>query len=145
MIYKCQHFNIKELVSPLVYKKFGDAAWKFFDEDVLKDLDTIREYYGASIVINDWACGGTLKQCGLRCNKDDLVTSKKDVYCSAHIMAKAFDLHSGNIQKLYKNVEFLIKNKRLKKIRRIESAQTTKYAWCHVDAFQAQNDIEIFI
>ena len=144
MIFKCKYFKIKELVSPLVYRKFGDFAWKFFDEDVLSDLDTIREYHAASIVINDWAWGGSLKQCGLRCNKDDLVISKKDVYCSAHIMAKGFDLHSGNIPKLYNDVEFLIKNKRLKKIRRIESQQTTKNAWCHVDTLQANTIPEIF-
>ena len=145
MIYKCKHFNIKELVSPLVYKKFGEFAWRFFDEDILKDLDTIREYYGASIVINDWAWGGSFKQCGLRCNRDDIVASKKDVYCSAHIMGKAFDLHGGNNQKLYTNIEFLIKNNRLKKIRRIESPQTTKYTWCHIDAFQAEKTPEFFI
>jgi len=144
MIYKCKYFKIKELVSPLVYRKFGDFAWKFFDEDVLSDLDTIREYHAARIVINDWAWGGSLKQCGLRCNKDDLVASKKDVYCSAHIMGKGFDLHSDNIPKLYNDVEFLIKNKRLKKIRRIESQQTTKNAWCHVDTFQANTIPEIF-
>ena len=145
MIYKCKKFVIQELVSPLVYKKFGEFAWKFFDEDVLKDLDTIREYHGAGITINNWHWGGSFRQCGLRCNKDDIVASKKDVYCSAHLMGKAFDLHSGNIPKLYKDVEFLIKNKRLKKIRRIESSQTTKYTWCHVDSFQSNNDIEIFI
>ena len=143
MIFKCKFFNIKELVSPLVFKKFGEFAWKFFDEDVLKDLDTIREYHG-SITINDWAWGGSLKQCGLRCNKDEIVATKKDVYCSAHIMACGFDLHSSNISKLYNDVEFLIKNKRLKKIRRIENKQTTKCAWCHVDSFQAETTPEIF-
>lgn len=145
MIYKCRYFKIQEIVSPLVYKKFGDSAWKFFDEDILKDLDAIREYHGKPITVNNWHIGGSLKQCGLRCNKDELVANKKDVYCSAHCLAKAFDLHSSNIPKLYNDVEFLIKNKRLKKIRRIESSQTTKYTWCHIDAMQTSNDIEFFV
>ena len=72
-MYKCTHFGIKELVSPIVYDKWKEQAWMFFDKNVLQDLDTIRETYGHPIIINNWASGGTLKQCGLRSNMDDLV------------------------------------------------------------------------
>ena len=42
-MYKCEHFKIQELVSKIVYDRFKDFAWSFFDENVLKDLDTIIE------------------------------------------------------------------------------------------------------
>lgn len=45
-MYKCKYFTIKELVSPVVYKTWGEKAWMFFDEDVLKQLDAIIEELG---------------------------------------------------------------------------------------------------
>ena len=77
-MYKCQYFGIKELVSPIVYNKWKEQAWMFFDENVLQDLDTIRKTYGNPIIINNWANG--LKQCGLRSNMDEMVKSKKTLY-----------------------------------------------------------------
>lgn len=143
---KCKYFKITELVSKAVYNKFGETAWMFFDEDYLIDLDTIREYHGSPIIINNWANGGTFSQCGLRCNLDPLVKNKKTVYCSAHIFGKAFDLHANNNVKLFEDLQFLITNKRLKKFRRLESPKTTKYGWVHVDGFRTENDkLAIFI
>ncbi len=145
-MYKCKHFNIKELVSPQVYNKFGEAfCWKFFDKDILIDLDTIREYHGP-ITINNWSFGGSNTQCGFRCNMDPIVKSKKSIYCSAHIQGKAFDLHSKDIKKLYSDIEKLFNEGKLKAIKRIESPNSTKYAWCHVDSFQTNsNKLEVFV
>ena len=144
-MYKCKHFTIKELVSPQVYNKFGEFAWKFFDERFLKDLDTIREYHGP-ITINNWCYGGKNTQCGLRTNVDPLVKGKKTLYCSAHIMGKAADLHSSDNRKLYKDVEKLFNEGKLLVITRMESAESTKYGWCHVDCFQPNTSgkLEIF-
>ena len=146
-MYKCQKFTIKELVSKQVYQKFGERAWMFFDEQLLRDLDTIRLYHGLPIIINNWATGGSFSQCGLRCNKDPLVANAKGIYCSAHVLARAFDLHSSNIKKLYKDVETLFYQGKLKAIRRMESAVSTKYGWCHVDSFQTNDSkkLEIFV
>lgn len=145
-MYKCVHFGIKELVSPIVYEKWGERAWMFFDEDVLRDLDTIQETYGSGIIINNWATGGNLKQCGLRSNMDELVKSKKTLYLSAHCLARGFDLHGTDNKKLYKDIETLIKNGKLKKFRRLESPQSIKYAWVHVDGLQTMYDkLEVFL
>lgn len=139
-MYKCQYFNIKELVSPIVYERWGEQAWMFFDEDVLKELDYIRETFGASIIINNWAKGGTLKQCGLRSNMDELVKNKKTLYLSGHVLAKAFDLHAsyGNHRKLFEHIYDLIKNKKLKKFKRLENFNNT-FTWVHCDCFQSDN------
>jgi len=145
-MYKCKHFRIEELVSQQVFKKYGaEFCWKFFDENLLMDLDTIREFYDSSITINDWVFGGTFSQCGLRCNKDPLVASAKGIYCSAHVLARAFDLHSSDIKKLYKDIEILYNEGKLKAVRRMESPASTKYGWCHIDSFQTScKGLEIF-
>ena len=142
-MYTCQYFNIKELVSPIVYKVWGEKAWMFFDEDVLKELDYIRETFGAPIIINNWASGGTLEQCGLRSNKDKIVMNKKTLYLSFHTMGKAFDLHAGNgnHRKLYDLCCDLIKKGKLKKFKRLENFNST-YTWVHIDC--ANTDFTIF-
>lgn len=139
-MYKCTYYTIKELVSPVVYNQWGDRAWMFFDEDVLRDLDTIRETYRSEIIINNWARGGNLKQCGLRSNMDEMVKNKKTLYLSAHCLAKGFDLHCkyGHNQKLWQHVYNLILNKKLKKFKRLENLKATP-TWTHCDTFQADS------
>ena len=130
-MYKCKHYK--------------DFCWKFFDESILQDLDTIRECHGSSITINDWSWGGSLQQCGFRSNMDPLVKGKRSLYCSSHCMGKAFDLHSSNIKKLYKDIEALFTEGKLRAIKRIESPESTKYGWCHIDSFQTStNKLEVF-
>lgn len=137
---KCAYFGIKELVSKQVYKKFGEKAWMFFDPEVKEDLDTIREANGAGIIINNWATGGSLSQCGLRCNLDPLVLAKTTIYCSAHCMGKGFDLHDslGRNVRLHSLVIDLIKQKKLKAFRRVEALNSTP-GWVHVDTFDSDN------
>lgn len=141
-MYKCQYFSIKELVSPVVYERWGERAWMFFDEDELKELDYVRETFGSPIIINNWHKGGSLKQCGLRSNMDELVKNKKTLYLSAHTMGKAFDLHAlnGNNRKLYEHFYNLIKTKKLKKFKRLENFNNT-LTWVHGDCFQTDNII----
>lgn len=136
-MYKCKHFTIKELVSPVVYNSWGESAWMFFDEEVLKDLDTIREHWGKPIIINNWAKGGNLKQCGLRSNMDDLVKNKKSLYLSAHCMGKAFDVHDtkGSNKALFNLIYNLIEQKKTKTIKRLENFNNTP-TWVHCDSFQ---------
>ena len=137
-MYKCQYFGIKELVSPIVYDKWKEQAWMFFDENVLQDLDKIRETYGSPIIINNWANG--LKQCGLRSNMDELVKSKKTLYLSAHIRGTAFDLHCfyGHNNKLWQHCYNRIKSKKLQAFKRLENIKNTN-GWIHTDAFQSDN------
>lgn len=141
-IYKCAHFGIKELVSPIVYQQWGEQAWMFFNPDVLQDLDMIRQTWGGSIIINNWAKGGTLKQCGLRSNMDEIVKEKKTLYLSAHCLACGFDLHAGNglNNKLWSHCYELILHKKLKAFKRLEDKALTPN-WTHIDSFQTNQII----
>lgn len=143
-MYKCVNFGIKELVSPVVYNTWGEKAWMFFDENLLKELDLIRESWGSPIIINNWAKGGNLRQCGLRSNMDDICRQKnaaKQLYLSAHCMGKGFDLHDklGRNIKLYDFVLKLLKQKKLQCFKRLEdwNKTYTSGGWVHVDSFQA--------
>jgi len=144
-MYKCIHFGIKELVSPAVYNRFGESAWMFFDEDYLKELDLIREKRGSSIIINNWATGGNLSQCGLRTNADQIVKDKKgSLYVSGHVLAKGFDLHDGVglNNKLWSMVYNMILHKELKHFKRMEDLKHTS-GWVHIDGLQADSIVFI--
>ena len=147
-MYKCTHFGIKELVSSVVYQKFGENSWMFFDRTILEDLDIIRETWRNSIIINNWQWGGNLQQCGLRSNLDGIVkdkTRREQLYLSAHGMGKAFDLHDklGRNKKLFEHIYSLILSGKLKAFKRLESwsATSSDGGWVHVDSFQANNII----
>lgn len=144
-MYRNQYFGIKELVSPIVYDKWGQNSWMFFNEEILRELDLIRETYYSPIIINNWSSGGNLKQCGLRSNLDEIVkgkTNKNQLYLSAHTMACGFDLHCkyGHNDKLFNHVYNLIKNKKLKQFKRLENFENTK-TWVHTDCFQTSSII----
>lgn len=90
------YFNIKELVCKHVYDKFGEGAWQFLDERLLRTLHAVRLILGKPMVVNNWARGGSYSQRGLRCNVCVLVREKSNlekVYLSAHIFGKAIDFH----------------------------------------------------
>ena len=147
-MYKCHFFNIKELVSDIVYNRFAENAWMFFNSNFLKDLDKIRSYYSKPIIINNWATGGQFKQCGLRSNLDDIVknkTKEKKIYCSAHCMGKAVDMHCEDNKKLWELCHDLIEGKRLLCMTRLESLKSTKGGWVHIDCFQTDiNGCDVF-
>lgn len=139
-MYRCIYFDIKELVSPIVYEKWGNQAWMFFDEQILKDLDYIRETYGSPIIINNW--NSNLKQCGLRSNMDEMVKNKKTLYLSAHCLSKGFDLHCfyGHNNKLWQHCYNLILSGKLKSFKRLENIKDTP-TWTHIDSFQSNTII----
>ena len=146
-MYHCKHFKIQELVSKLVFDRYGDFCWNFFSDDFKRDLDTIREYHGKGITINDWCFGGTnYTQCGLRSNLDPMVIGKTTLYCSAHCMGKAVDMHSKDNIKLWNDRKYLIENGKLRTIKRLESQLSTKNGWVHVDCFEtADGKLQIFL
>lgn len=61
-----KYFNIKELVDPDTFAKYGIQAFDLFDLELLKTLTALREHYGFSMVINDWSWGGAFRYRGYR-------------------------------------------------------------------------------
>jgi hypothetical protein len=143
-MYKCQYFKIQELVSPIVFKTYGEFAWSFFDENLLKDLDSIRELTGSPLIVNGNFRGCSYIESGLRCNMDSIVAIKKQPYLSAHVLGRAFDIKSRKLssQKLY---DFILTNQhKFKAIKRMEDIKKTP-TWVHIDSLNTNNNnIAIF-
>lgn len=47
---KCRHFSIKELVSPAVFKRYGEDAWAMIDDRLCVTLDAMSD---AWIILDD--------------------------------------------------------------------------------------------
>jgi len=84
-MYKCQFFDIKELVSSRVFDDRGQKAWALLDERALKTLDKLREVFGP-VTINDWSWGGSNEFRGYR-EPDCRIGAKY----SQHRFGRAFD------------------------------------------------------
>lgn len=103
-----KNFEIYELVPPRIHEELGEGAWWYWDEQVLRALQTLRDHLG-SIIVNDWWWGGDFEQRGFRTwefifdrnfNGDCLQYSPQeamidyDAYWSMHKFWRAIDCHS---------------------------------------------------
>lgn len=52
-MYRCKHFDIRELVPEKEYRTMGDAAWWLLDTRMLITLDALHDRYGI-IIVNTW-------------------------------------------------------------------------------------------
>ena len=89
MYYKPKYFKIWELVPEHVYLKYGEAAWQFFDINMLKTADALRERFGP-LVVNNWKSGGQFSERGLRSFDYGGIFNR-----SLHKYGKALDFHSN--------------------------------------------------
>lgn len=144
-MYRCKHFKLYELVSPLVYHKYKDFAWNFLNEELLQDLDYLREQWGKPLIINNWYRGGSYKESGFRCNMDSIVKAKKDVYCSCHLYGRAYDIKPVNISDVSNLYLCVIDNyDKFLTLSRIENIDKTP-TWVHIDnMINKQYHITIF-
>lgn len=81
-MYKPKNFALKELVSPEILAKYGDKAWEFLDERMLRNIQFIRDSLGRPIIVNN---GSTFTH---RCF--DATEERKDG-TSQHNMGRAID------------------------------------------------------
>ncbi|MBI9080853.1 MAG: hypothetical protein JEY79_14080 [Pseudodesulfovibrio sp.] len=92
-VYKCEHFQIKELVPPDLFEEYKDRQhilWQQFDVRALMTLDALRERFG-SATVNNWKWGGKRTLSGWR--PDNCTTGAKR---SQHKRGAAFDLKFKN-------------------------------------------------
>jgi len=92
-MYKCKYFTIQELVPPETYEVYGERLWYYFDQNVLKAMDMLRQYFGPCTV-NNWSynhTGETFRYRGYR-----PYTYSGGSPLSAHRCFKAADSHFKN-------------------------------------------------
>ena len=64
-MYKCEHFEIHELVPPNVFAERGERAWELLDERLLISLDLLRKRFGP-MTVNNYYWGKDREWSGLR-------------------------------------------------------------------------------
>ncbi len=138
MSYRCDHFDIRELVGPDVFAKRGMLAWDLMDAELLRTLDQLRKRYGV-ITINNWADGGTFKESGLR----DPLTTTGAVW-SMHKFGRAADLKFKDVSAMDVQEDVLAHPDLFPLLTCMENAEATK-TWLHVDTRNHSQQQQIWI
>lgn len=89
-MYKCQYFNIYELVPKDFEPVLENKLWLLFDNRALITLDELRRKFGP-VIVNNWKEEGPLSQCGFR------TASGIGAAFSQHRYGRAFDCHFKNV------------------------------------------------
>ena len=144
-----KYFEVKEFVSPDVYRKHGEMSIKFICPMLLETISIIREKIGKPITINNWHVGGGFTQRGLRENISDIVskkTKRDKLYLSAHTMGKAFDFDVKGMKADDVRKWILDNQKSLPHKIRLEHKMNGKpITWIHVDLFQEEHNPKVYL
>lgn len=87
MIYLPKHFRLEEFVSPAVFHEYGERSWEFLDDRMVRTVDTLRDFFGVPLIINNWKTGGIRTYCGYR--EPSCPVGAKN---SQHRMGRAVDI-----------------------------------------------------
>ena len=129
-----ENFDIRELVCPHCYNKFGEGSWQFLSTELLSTLYKLRyEIFQQPITINNWHKGGKYDERGLRCNICPLVKCKKSIYLSAHCLGMAIDF---NVGKLSSNEVFSVIKYNAHRFDYPIRIEKDTDGWTHVDVYQ---------
>ena len=85
-MYKCEFFQIQELVPPKIFEKRAERSWELLDERLLFALDQLRGRYG-KMTVNNWRWGGDRMWSGLRTPGSPFYSSH-----SQHSFGRAADI-----------------------------------------------------
>lgn len=144
-----KYFKIQELVSPTVYKKYGESAWKFLCPRLLYTMLIIRVALGNPITVNNWHKGGSFKQRGLRSNLGYIFLSKFKkgiLYLSGHVLGKALDFDVKGMSA--EEVRWWIRNNEDKfpyKIRLENYMNGKPISWVHLDLIWEMKNKKVYI
>jgi hypothetical protein len=64
--YEPQNFKLQELIPPDIYQEFGDKALFLLDQNMVKMVDGVRNFFGVPVTINNWHIKGSFTLRGFR-------------------------------------------------------------------------------
>jgi len=79
-------FDLREFVPPSVWEDFGPASQWFLAPRMLDLAQFYRDYFGASVRVNDWHYGGDFTERGFR-----VPDTNTGARLSQHKFGRAFD------------------------------------------------------
>jgi len=106
-MYKLYYFIIQEFVSEPVYNLLGEESLLLIDDEILITADQLREYFDATMYINDYIFGGKFHERGFRL-RHSLIGAKN----SQHKLGKAIDFTVEGLKPATVQAE-IIQNQRL--------------------------------
>ena len=138
------YFKIQEFVSPKVYNKYGENAWKFLCPRLLHTMLIVRTLVDKPITINNWHTGGSFKQRGLRSNLGYIFAKyfkRGKLYLSGHVLGRAvdFDVKGMTAEEVRQWLKTISKHLPYKI--RLEHKMKGKFiTWVHLDLiWEAKN------
>ena len=139
------YFDIEEFVDKTVFDKFGESAWKFIDDDLLKCVLAVRKGLDKPMTINNWKWNGQFSQRGLRHNMSPMVKSKAGLYLSAHIFGKAVDFDVKGMTAVDVR-DWIMNNSQLLpcKIRLERNMNGAPISWVHLDTMSDVENPKIY-
>jgi len=145
-----EYFDVREIVSKDVFKKFKERGDYFFlsrfDPRLLEVMVFVRKDLGRSITINNWIFGGDLHQRGLRENTSEIVSNKTTPYLSAHVLGKAFDFNvegmsSSHVREYLMSISELLPYK----IRLENKLNGKEISWVHLDVCDEPKNPKVYL
>lgn len=95
-VYIPKYFKAHELLPPELHRIYGDHGFQFLDSRILWTMDSIREFFGVPISVNNWFWGGPLINRGFR-RGDSYVGASM----SQHKFGRAIDFEVREVRSDY--------------------------------------------
>ena len=134
-------FDVRELVCPHTYERWGERSWQFLQADLLEVIRVLRHgILNVPMIVNTWASGGGYDERGLRCNLCDTVKLKSDrgtLYLSPHCMGAAIDFNTKEYDA--EHVRNLIR-KNWNKYSSTPIRLERNISWVHIDVFDGASN-----
>lgn len=133
-------FDLREFVPPKIWAQYGERSAQFLDPRVFAIAQAYRDFFGASVTVNDWHTKGQRTESGFR-----MPDTKTGGYLSQHKQGRAFDCRIAGIspQDAFKAICANFAHFKTFGLTTLEDVQFTP-TWVHSDCrFTGQDDLLI--
>ncbi|HJZ23678.1 MAG TPA: hypothetical protein VJ201_04430 [Candidatus Babeliales bacterium] len=124
-----KNFIIQELVPQSVYAQFGDKSIWFVDINLINMAQSVRDFFGVTVTINNWHSKGTLQNRGYR-----IPLSEVGGKMSQHKFGRAVDISFKDLT-VTEAYDKILKNEKLFMSFGLTTLEDILYTktWLHLD------------
>lgn len=140
-----KYFRVQELVPEDVFQKRGWNSIQLMDSRIISSITQIREYSGASMIINDWLMGGRFG--GFQYRGFRPPWAKVGVTWSQHKMGRAvdFDLYESGKRMHPDEVRAMIRKMKEDGKLRAVTGMEAGVNWVHIDCRYSRHPDKLMI
>src|SRR3989304_5335996 len=124
-----KNFIIQEFVPQSVYTQFGDKSIWFVDINLINLAQAVRDFFGATVTINNWHSKGTLQNRGYR-----IPLSEEGGKISKKMIGRAVDISFKDLT-VTEAYDKILKNEKLFMSFGLTTLEDILYTktWLHLD------------